>query len=410
MPQVPLRRGRSDGGPGQGRGRSAERGRAAQRPARCSNLEVQQVKQKRSSSQLEITPQKVRRRDHALLAPAGGVRAQPASRSLDGLEVIAEGTTTSASGRSSLDVSESSARASTFSDALAAHNAVFPPYYLGILRSAELTGQPRHRRSTSSPATSSATSRPTSKIKSALTYPSVVARHVDRHRARPGDLRAAEVRRLLRRPRRRAAAADADAARLQRSSSRTTGACSCSCASSALGGPRTSLHRPSGARRIRDRVLLTDAGRRRCRALLRRRALLPHPRRDDAAGVPLPERMAAATTAPNNTRLRGAALRGRARSDARGRGLAGPIARDRAVPAGRDADDARRREHRNARPAARERGRTTTRASSTTSSSALTTLFEPAVIVVMGLIVGFVAVALVQAMYGIYNSPAINHI
>jgi len=33
----------------------------------------------------------------------------------------------------------------------------------------------------------------------------------------------------------------------------------------------------------------------------------------------------------------------------------------------------------------------------------LTTLFEPAVIVFMGLIVGFVAVALISAMYGIYD-------
>ena len=33
----------------------------------------------------------------------------------------------------------------------------------------------------------------------------------------------------------------------------------------------------------------------------------------------------------------------------------------------------------------------------------LTTLFEPAVIVTMGVIVGFVAIALVSAMYGIYN-------
>lgn len=33
----------------------------------------------------------------------------------------------------------------------------------------------------------------------------------------------------------------------------------------------------------------------------------------------------------------------------------------------------------------------------------LTTLFEPAVIVLMGLIVGFVAIALVSAMYGVYN-------
>ena len=33
----------------------------------------------------------------------------------------------------------------------------------------------------------------------------------------------------------------------------------------------------------------------------------------------------------------------------------------------------------------------------------LTSLFEPIVITVMGLIVGFVAVALVSAMYGIFN-------
>jgi type IV pilus assembly protein PilC len=34
----------------------------------------------------------------------------------------------------------------------------------------------------------------------------------------------------------------------------------------------------------------------------------------------------------------------------------------------------------------------------------LTGLFEPAVIIFMGLIVGFVAVALISAMYGVFNS------
>ena len=33
----------------------------------------------------------------------------------------------------------------------------------------------------------------------------------------------------------------------------------------------------------------------------------------------------------------------------------------------------------------------------------LTTLFEPAVILTVGLVVGFVAIALVSAMYGIYS-------
>jgi type IV pilus assembly protein PilC len=37
-----------------------------------------------------------------------------------------------------------------------------------------------------------------------------------------------------------------------------------------------------------------------------------------------------------------------------------------------------------------------------------TSLFEPAVIVFMGLIVGFVAVALVSAMYGIYHQVHVS--
>jgi type IV pilus assembly protein PilC len=37
-----------------------------------------------------------------------------------------------------------------------------------------------------------------------------------------------------------------------------------------------------------------------------------------------------------------------------------------------------------------------------------TTLFEPAVMILMGVIVGFVAVALVQAMYGVYHQTGIQ--
>ena len=40
----------------------------------------------------------------------------------------------------------------------------------------------------------------------------------------------------------------------------------------------------------------------------------------------------------------------------------------------------------------------------------LTTVFEPTVIVIMGIVVGFVAIALVQAMYGIYNSGSISNL
>ena len=39
----------------------------------------------------------------------------------------------------------------------------------------------------------------------------------------------------------------------------------------------------------------------------------------------------------------------------------------------------------------------------------LTSLFEPAVIIFMGSIVGFVAVALISAMYGVFNSSKCSH-
>ena len=39
----------------------------------------------------------------------------------------------------------------------------------------------------------------------------------------------------------------------------------------------------------------------------------------------------------------------------------------------------------------------------------LTSLFEPAVIIFMGLIVGFVAVALISAMYGIFGQSKNLH-
>jgi type IV pilus assembly protein PilC len=38
----------------------------------------------------------------------------------------------------------------------------------------------------------------------------------------------------------------------------------------------------------------------------------------------------------------------------------------------------------------------------------VTSLFEPAILIVMGVIVGFVAIALVSAMYGIFNAPGVG--
>ena len=85
-----------------------------------------------------------------------------------------------------------------FADALAEHSAILPPYYLGIIRTAELTG----RLDVALEQLSGYIERDLeakSKIKAALMYPLGRARDVDRHDQHPHDLRAAEVRRLLRR-------------------------------------------------------------------------------------------------------------------------------------------------------------------------------------------------------------------
>ena len=85
-----------------------------------------------------------------------------------------------------------------FADALAEHTAILPPYYLGIIRTAELTG----RLDVALEQLSGYIERDLeakSKIKSAMMYPSVVLVDVDRHGRDPHDLRAAEVRRLLQR-------------------------------------------------------------------------------------------------------------------------------------------------------------------------------------------------------------------
>ena len=73
----------------------------------------------------------------------------------------------------------------------------------------------------------------------------------------------------------------------------------------------------------------------------------------------------------------------------------------RLLPPCRGPDDPRRRGHRDARRPAREHRRVL-RPRARVQAEELTSLFEPAVIIFMGMIVGFVAMALISAMYGVY--------
>lgn len=124
------------------------------------------------------------------------------------------------------------------------------------------------------------------------------------------------------------------------------------------------------------------------------------------AGVGLPEAIAVVTAATNNTVFRKGLTEARG-AMLRGEGLAGPLAQTNLFPG-----------------AARQMfavGESTGNLDEQLQAAAnyldreldykikrFTTLIEPAVILGVGLIVGFVAVALVSAMYGIYNQVKVT--
>ena len=124
------------------------------------------------------------------------------------------------------------------------------------------------------------------------------------------------------------------------------------------------------------------------------------------AGVPLPEAIAVTTASTNNTVFRSGLTNARS-AMMRGEGLAGPLAATGLFPG-----------------AARQMfavGESTGNLDEQLQAAAnyldreldykikrFTTLIEPAVIVAVGVIVGFVAVALVSAMYGIFHQVKIS--
>jgi type IV pilus assembly protein PilC len=119
------------------------------------------------------------------------------------------------------------------------------------------------------------------------------------------------------------------------------------------------------------------------------------------AGVDLPRAMSVTAYSSNNTVYR-KALEGVRLAMLQGQGLAGPIAATNLFPAA-------------ARQIFRVGEETGTLSTQLDAAAAYyereleakieraTALFEPAIIIIMGLVVGFVAVALISAMYGIYN-------
>ena len=119
------------------------------------------------------------------------------------------------------------------------------------------------------------------------------------------------------------------------------------------------------------------------------------------AGVPVPEAMTAALEATNN-RVYAEALVAARDATMRGEGISRPIAETHLFPSAAE----------KMLLVGEQSGTLDTQLDATATYcegersyrlKRITTLFEPVVIVIMGLIVGFVAIALVSAMYGIFN-------
>ena len=124
------------------------------------------------------------------------------------------------------------------------------------------------------------------------------------------------------------------------------------------------------------------------------------------AGVSLPDAMAVTADAANNAVYK-RGLSGVREDMIEGQGLAGPIARTGLFP-GAARQMFRVGEETGTLDEQLELAASYYNREVDIRVNRFTSLFEPAVIIFMGVIVGFVAVALVSAMYGIYHQVKVT--
>ena len=104
-------------------------------------LEVVKISEKRSFNKIEITKQKVKRQEIMHFSRQIGAFVRAGIPLVDALQTVREGTKNERFRDVLQDIAEQIQTGIPFSEALARHADVFPSYYIGILRSAEITGQ-----------------------------------------------------------------------------------------------------------------------------------------------------------------------------------------------------------------------------------------------------------------------------
>jgi type IV pilus assembly protein PilC len=367
------------------------------------DLQPVKVQPKKSLWQFEITRKKVPRKDLMHFSRQLGVFVKAGIPILDALEVIASEMSNKQFKAALDDMAESLRGGQTFSSAAASHPEVFPDFYLGILRSAEVSGT----LDTVLNQLSEYIERDVEarrKIVSALVYPGVVF---------VMSIATVLVLTIFVLPRFKTffASLNAKLPLPTRILLHVTDFLTNWWFLFAGGAGAIVIFlglglRTQKGRDLRDTIILKlpvvgDLAR---HAILERFCRILSSM--VGAGVPLPEAMAVTAEATNNAVYRRGLAEARA-AMVRGEGLAGPLAETHLFPA-----------------AARQMfkvGEDTGTLDQQMETAAVyfdreldykikkfTSLFEPAVILFMGVVVGFVAIALVSAMYGIYRQVKIT--
>jgi len=356
------------------------------------------VKEKPSILKLEITKKKVPRKDVMNFTRQLAVFIRSGIPIMEALEVIVEETQSKLLKGILLNMIDDLRAGDTFATAASGHPEAFPTFYVGILESAELTGNLDGVLNQLADYIDRDT-KARGRISAALVYPAVVSvmalvtvivlgvfvlpRFVVFFKSLNAKLPLPT--RML----------------LSASGFFSTWWYVIFALVVALVAGFITMRRNPKGRRIMDRVLLklpvvgdltqTAILERVCRVLS---SML-------RAGVDLPRSMTITADSANNAVYR-EALYGIRDEMMEGQGLAGPIARTGLFP-GAARQMFRVGEETGSLDQQLEVAAAYYNRELETKLERATSLFEPAIIVVMGVVVGFVAVALVSAMYGIYN-------
>jgi type IV pilus assembly protein PilC len=370
------------------------------------NLEVQKIKRARKSLlSIELTKQRVKRVDIMNFSRQMAAFVAAGIPLTDGLQVIARSSTNRHWQEVLGEASEAISQGAQFSDALARNADLFPPYYLGIVKAAEMTG----RLDLALVQVSNYLERDLetrSRINQALAYPAVILGMA---------VVTVSVLAVWVLPK-FATFFTSLGAKLPLSTRLLIGMANFTknfwfvyvLFFAVMGAGSMWVAKTQTGRRMRNRVTLRLP-------LIKVIVLYSVVERVtrilgamSRAGVPLPDAMAAAIKGANNSVFEEGLQSAQVRM-LEGEGLAGPIGDTGLFPEAA-IQMMRVGENTGTLDVQLENASDYYSRELEFKLKKLTTLFEPAVILVMGLVVGFVAIALVQAMYGIYSAPNLSNL